>query len=517
MKSIERIAVAIALSALVATPMFAAKPSPISNSVKYKDAGAKPATGRSGSAAIQVRALRGQANTDIEVTTGQFESATAPVGKLDKVQVKLFGSAGDAVVTDNFRPTTGGYASFAYNWPGRGQNVQVQANVKGIDPKRNDVVTVSSNVKLRPDLTVASLHAATQAYVGSVVTIAAVIREANADLGARANCVLKADGVAIDHANNIWVDAGDVVTVQFQKVFDTIGQKQLTVELTDVVPGDYDTTNNSGSATINIVPTSIPLYYTMDAEEYWYDQTMPSHMHEEFKSFISDDQSYVRDSVGYDTSTDHAAYYGASLQIEGPIQFPVTVNSRLTIDGQELLAASGTIDEDPNSFMGFSGDGYWNRCGETYDGWTFIFACHFHSEFDGVIRDLSTAYAGSNAGAVTYTSAGMSTTMWGDGRTDVYIYNWAGDYTTGPFLSPMPQSLGNNINIHGDFTDAANNHYEAQASVQLSPVPDYTYDYGEQCFYWDNVQDGYGEYTVTSCASPVTLQHGFAGWSSGQQ
>jgi hypothetical protein len=53
--------------------------------------------------------------------------------------------------------------------------------------------------------------------------------------------------------------------------------------------------------------------------------------------------------------------------------------------------------------------------------------------------------------------------------------------------------------------------------VQLSPLPDYTYDYGEQCFNWGYVIDGYGEYSVTSCASPVTLMHGQGGWATGQQ
>lgn len=517
MSSVRSAVGIVCLSALVASPVFAAKPNPIQNSVKYKDAGTKPATGRSGSAAIQVRALRGQTSTDIEVTTEQFESPAAAHGKLDKVQVKLLNTAGDAFVTNNYRNIGGATGSFAYTWPARGQRVQVQANVSGIDPKRTDVVTVPTTVKLRPDLTVTSVRAANVSYVGSVVVIDAVVREANGDLGARANCVLKADGVVIDHANNIWVDAGDAVTVEFRHVFDTIGQKQLTVELTDVVPADFNTGNNTGGVTINIASTSIPLYYSMDAEDVWYDQTMPVHMHEVFTSYISDDQSYVRDTNQYDTSTDHAAYYGANLQIEGPIQFPVAVESRLTIDGQPLLAASGTIDEDPGSYMGFSGDGYWNRCGSFYDGWTFIFACHFHSEFDGVIRDLSTAYAGANAGAVTYTSVGTSTTMWGDGRTDVYIWNGGGDYTTGPFLSTMPQSLGNNINIHGAFTDAASNHYEAEGSVQLYPFPDYSYDYGEQCNSFDNITDGWGEYSVTACASPVTLVHGQSGWATGQQ
>src|SRR5947199_574668 len=145
---------------MLSSPVYAALPQAFKNAVKYKDAGAKPATGRSGSAAIQARALRGQSQTDIEVTTGNFDGA-APVGKLDKVQVKLFTNAGD-VATDNYRNIGSGYGSFAYASAPRGQQFQVQANVSGIDPKRTDVVTAGGNVKWRPDLTVASIQAPSQ-------------------------------------------------------------------------------------------------------------------------------------------------------------------------------------------------------------------------------------------------------------------------------------------------------------------------------------------------------------------
>ena len=163
--------------------------------MKYRDAGAKPATGRSGSAAIEARALRGQNETTIEVTTGRLDGSVAPAGKLDKVQIKVFNGHGDVVVTDNYRKgaLNGATGSFTYDWVARGQKVQVQANVSGIDPNRTDVVTVSSNAALRPDLTVSDITSVNQAYLGASIDISALVREKNGDLGARANCVLKID------------------------------------------------------------------------------------------------------------------------------------------------------------------------------------------------------------------------------------------------------------------------------------------------------------------------------------
>ena len=247
-------AVLVCLAAFV-SPMYAAKPQIQPNSVKYRDAGAKPATGRSGSAAIQARALRGRSETTVEVTTGQFDSTAVPVGKLDKVQLKVFNGNGDVLVTDNYRKgaLSGATGSFTYDWPARGQKMQVQANVSGIDPTRTDVVTVATNVALRPDLTVSDITAVNQAYLGASVDISALVREKNGDLGARADCVLKIDGAVADHADGIWVDAGDAVTCQFRQTFTTLGTKQIEVSVTNVTPADYDTTNNSKTATIEIV------------------------------------------------------------------------------------------------------------------------------------------------------------------------------------------------------------------------------------------------------------------------
>jgi hypothetical protein len=512
-------AVIVCIAALGASSIYAAKPQPVPNSVKYRDAGAKPATGRSGSAAIQARALRSQTETTVEVTTGQFDGAAAPAGKLDKVQVKLFAlTSDDVIATDNYRSAgiTGGTASFAYPWPARGERFQVQANVSGIDPKRTDVVTVGGTVKMRPDPTVASLSVPSTAIIGTVVTIDAVIREGNGDLGARANCVLKVDGAVTDHADGIWVDAGDAVTCQFRQVFTTLGQKQLSVELTNVVPADYDTSNNSKSAAIQIVPATTPVWYNFDAEDTWYDQTDPQHGHEEFTSFDPNYPSYVRDYVGGFPNTTHVVSYGANLQLEKALEFPVAIEGRLIVDGQTLVATSGSVDYNPNSFMGFSGDGYWNKCGDYFDGWHSMFMCHFHSEFDGVVRDLSTVYSSANAGAVTYDSWRTSTTVYGDGTTDVYTYNFSGDYITGDVLAPFPASLGNHVDVQGSFTDATNQHVDTTVGVDLFPFPDYSYDFGEYCSTFEYTSDGYGHFSYYDCSYPITLVHGTQGSSYGQ-
>ena len=245
-------AVCSALLSLPAPAQFA-KPNPMAQ--KYRDTGAKPVGGRSGSAALEVRALRDRAgSTDLEVTTGQFDGA-APKGTLAKVQVKLLTGTGESMQTDNYKKTLSGngYTAFTYDDLRRGQKVQVQANITGIDANRTDVVTVSTDVHLRPDIEAASLNAPGQVLVNAPVTITGVMGEVNGDVGARATCRLFVDGVEVGAIANAWVDAASFVNCQFNTSFATAGSKTLTFRVTDVNPGDFDAGNNDVGATVNVV------------------------------------------------------------------------------------------------------------------------------------------------------------------------------------------------------------------------------------------------------------------------
>ena len=76
---------------------------------------------------------------------------------------------------------------------------------------------------------------------------AATIREMKGDLGAKADCVLSADGHIVDRVAGIWVDAGGVVTCHFSHTFASTGQHAIRVDVGNVMPGDYDMSNNAGA------------------------------------------------------------------------------------------------------------------------------------------------------------------------------------------------------------------------------------------------------------------------------
>jgi hypothetical protein len=224
---------------LIPTTLFAQEIVTHPNSVKYKDSGIPNATGRSGAASIEARALLGRDGA----TVIDFASS----GTIAKVQLKTGG------ITDNYNHVeNGGALSIRTDGLIRHQPVEIQANVRDVDGARTDVVTASEIVKLRPDLAVTSISAPAQAAANVDVAIYAIVRELNGDTGARANAALLVNGTVVDRANEIWVDAGGSVSVAFRHAFGAYGNASLQVVVDSVDPGDWDEANNSASRPIEI-------------------------------------------------------------------------------------------------------------------------------------------------------------------------------------------------------------------------------------------------------------------------
>lgn len=236
-------------------------------SKKYSDNGAKPATGRSGSATIQARALLGaDGNTTIEVKTGQLDNPATGIGNIAKVQLKAINGTGETLRTQNFNGLTGGGTwSYVTNQLGHDAPIQIQTNVRDIDPKRTDVVTVKAVVKKRPDIAVQSLSNPPTVHINQAVTITALIAELNGDVGATGACVLYVNGVQKDQAPAVWVDAGSAVTCQFSATFPTVGDYDLKVAFEGVDPGDWSLANNEKTGTIKVVLPVINLRWNAHA------------------------------------------------------------------------------------------------------------------------------------------------------------------------------------------------------------------------------------------------------------
>jgi hypothetical protein len=217
----------------------------IPNSVRYRDAGTKPATGRAGSASLQALALLGRDGlTILEVTSGSAAQPGVARGEIAKLQVKQFAANGAMISTTNAKPAAAFFTQELVGLP-RGSSIQVQGNIRGIDRARTDVVTLTAPVVRRPDLAVSNLLVPPEVVVGQPVPVSAVVREVHGDVGATADCVLLVDGAEAGRGRGIWVDAGDAVTCGFMYAFATGGHHAVSVRVSGVVPRDDDPANDA--------------------------------------------------------------------------------------------------------------------------------------------------------------------------------------------------------------------------------------------------------------------------------
>ncbi|HEX8492246.1 MAG TPA: hypothetical protein VF658_05355 [Pyrinomonadaceae bacterium] len=433
------------------------KPQLISNTKKYRDTGLPSAKGRSGSATLTARALLGkEGQTNIEMTTGTLDEATTAPGQIVKAQLRPINNKGETKYTRNYTGLTGGGRFAAtVNDLRRAQQLQVQANVTGIDPNRTDVVTVVETVKLRPDLNAAYITAPTKAIVNTNVSFSVVVRELNGDVGAKANVVLYVDGREVDRANNVWVDANGIVSAAFTHNFTSEGVKQLEAKVERVTPGDYDPSDNSVTRSIEIVPPTVKLSYYASAADLSWDANYTSEYEYNYRDEVSnasDSQTYSYGSKGH---TQDVSFYGWSNV--AAVSFPLDASITELNDG---VAVHST------TFPGVSADySYVSDYGPyTYTsnslyrqdnttGYYFQLGSYSVSAPEqGYSTKFTQVSYSRHAGEVTYHSAGIYRTYYAyQGEViydDSYSFNYNSSEAVGIF-TPFGTQYGFNVSVTG--------------------------------------------------------------------
>jgi hypothetical protein len=257
----------------------------------YKDEGEKPARAQVGRTVFKARALLAKDGvTDLEVTTGSFDTSSTPPGHLSEVHVKAFRLDGKHQFDKEFEHlrSGGGYARFSFPLPapvkrrggddddgdhdhGRakdtrlehGQLLKLHVEGKGL-PSADEgeaEAKMETTVKYRPYLTVTSLHYPASASVKTAVEVSASVVEEMRDTGAHADCVLSVDGKPVDKAPGIWIDANGAVTCHLVYVFPVSGKHSIAVSMQNVAPGEYDSDGDTLSGSIQIDSPSVMAYY----------------------------------------------------------------------------------------------------------------------------------------------------------------------------------------------------------------------------------------------------------------
>jgi hypothetical protein len=461
-------AAAAVLAASVFAATLAAERPHISNTVKYRDS-SPTARGRSGSAAIEARALLDQNGmTVLEVTTGSFDGAAA-TGNLDKVQIKI-PTAGDTVTLNHTNLSGGGTFSSPIEDLARHAPLEVLANVSGIDPHRTDVVTASETVKLRPDLAVTAVTVPPHAVVDLPVRVTALVTEKNGDVGARADCVLYAGGVELRRSRGIWVDAGGAVSCSFSASFDGAGVKDLRVAVEGVAPGDYDPANNSKVAQTHLYARTEPFPQWSTWAEEFHDQSM-------YRTWSSVYSTYK-------TQDEYRQISSISAAFSGPMNLQsLQVTTAVATDGETIYEGNDITEE----YFKLPEEIFGDRSGvELYgDG------------FDGIVWSTG---SGANqqttidlrrvGGDVTYHSEGWE--LLGNGTT--YTWNVDDGFSVGTVARPFGDTVSMTMAISDGTTMWENNEslnpMNPFDSVDHQSVCFERRRYGLVCEEWSNDMHG---------------------------
>jgi hypothetical protein len=440
------------------------------NRLKYSDAGAKPATGRSGTASLESRVLVAKDGSALlEATTGSLDAGTAP-GSIKKMQVKLLAADGKVQSVQNFNagsPT--GYWSTTLQGLGHKDKLQLQANVVAIDGRRTDVVTVMAPVELRPDISLDALTAPSRAMAGARINVVAIVSEKNGDVGARTTCMFSVDGSLVDQAGGIWVDAGQTVSCAFQTTIAAVGTHQLSVYTTGVSPADWDQSNNGASAPIQIVSAESPMGYTakFDAS----DATYQTHSKQS-----SADGTYIDESTTNGTRQSRALNLTASTT-GNAFSFPVSVRTALSTGGSSVFDLTNDIGT--SSAQSWAGA----DCGDLLLGKLYISVCNNHYSLVASSQVVLSSYDGR----VTYFGSHF---YQADG-IDAYVTNGSSDSQTG--LGAY--TVGTDVQTIVELKDARGALFAARPLIALVSTP--IHDQWSSCIVnpWT---------TVTTCSDGLT-------------
>lgn len=480
------------------------KPQLLPNSRRYKDTGLKPATGRSGAASLTARALLGKdGTTTVEMSTSQLDTNTTPPGNINRTQLKPLDENGEALYARNYVGGAGGYFNTSVNDFHRGQQVQMQATISGIEGSRTNVVTLVETVKVRPDLSPTNLSVPGRGVPGVPVNISVLVKEIMGDSGATTNLVLYVDGAAVDRANHVWVDAAGVVSCVFTHTFGSAGTKQVEVRAEGITPGDYDLSNNYAAGTIDIRPvTTAELNYNFQVVDG--DDNYRAHINEKryFNSVLQVEHEEDFSAQGWQQLL---YFYGWTGRM---ISFPINISHQETNDGATVF--SNTYSNlTPTSVIDAS-DGATRFI--AYNVWRYDPSTAYYFNLSttasinlatGARTEMTAFSSNRQAGDVTYYSAGYER-FWDAYTGEEFFYSWN---TTDLMRAGWRIPIGTRYGVNVSLTTGDGSIYAA-APVATMNTFDNSGRQPTTCFDWS-----IDEYSGTSCVSNERVWTGKHGWA----
>jgi hypothetical protein len=496
----------------------------VKSSKHYREGGVGNATGRAGSANMTARALLSKdGTTTVEVTTGTFDSTNTPPGSFGKLQFKPLNAAGNALFAQNYFPTTAsGYYSFVSPSLHRAEQIQLQGNITDIDRNRTDVVTVVETVKVRPDLAVKNLTFPSSAFVNHPVNISANIVELNGDGAATTTCVLAIDGSNVDQVRNVYVDAAGSVSCAFVYTFSATGGHTIQVTAANVVPGDWDTSNNSSSGTIDITNPISAQHASASFEDDngGFPSTGSYSFEEWYLGSVIENVSNTYGQSGRTQTSDAEFYSSGCAGSTNAIswQFPVNLTYMETMDGTPVYSFKDpAISGNTSSFVGYNfpmcsgtvasinaqvGSDYAN------DHWNYLTSLQYYDSAANLVWSDQMVRSQKYTGDVTYFSYGYQCYYW---NSPSGTCNSPSDYYT--WNSPTQDVYGTVVPVGSTWVpsvatqDAAGNTFSGSISVPLTSSQQ-TDSQPNSCYNYGPDSRGYSSQSCSSYSNNYTITAG---------
>lgn len=387
-------------------------PTLVSNTVKYRDTGGKPTKGRSGSAELEAGAVLAKSGITRLTLTARHVEHSWWYGEITRANVQASGQDGRHKLTRTLDSSDEGFSEpnqvgASARLPGlvSGDRVRVQAHVRGVDPNRTDVVTVTETVKRLPDLRV-RLAAPAEAPSNTYTNIMATVSEHNGDMGAYAYCELFVAGESVDFADAMWIDAGDAVTCALTWNFPAPGTYPIEVRVRMLNGDEWEPADNADTATIQ-VHGARPGFHTLAS----YSQSTTVDSGSAFYTWRDTQTGRTEESSAekYEAWSNQFAYADGVLPVH--ITEPVDLQVSMSTGGQVVHAAEWTQ---------LGADTPWGWCTDLWDGRTMFWLC----TGGGPIHGSTTFTYYLTATSVTYHSRQYSR-VWDEleGTEDVYHWN----------------------------------------------------------------------------------------------
>ncbi|HYI12241.1 MAG TPA: hypothetical protein VEK57_24520 [Thermoanaerobaculia bacterium] len=397
---------ALAAAILLTPSILADDFHPIPNSTKYRDS-APAAKGSAGATTVTVQALLNRdLTTDVEIA--------AEGGSIENVKLTAGGT------TTNYNHENGVFSISGLTGLLRGDTVEIKAHITGASPG-TDIIRVTDTVKMRPNLTFVAVGGQRHALAGMPVNVHAVVQEMNGDLGARCNCVLYDGTTEIDRADGIWVDANSSVTCAFAPVLETPGEKDFWFRIENVVPGDYDLTDNQ-------VHLSVTIHSPEEEFEQWTAEANDETYESYYRARMSELESEQRRS-GWRTSASFTA-----TQRELIPGTNATISYRLATDGNTLIEFNDVPLTGWTHQIG-------RPCGRATVGATRASLCSFIRPVGATITTIT---VGTSSGDVTYYSIQWVRTY--DPETGTYDYYTLNE-SSGQETEGIQQRFGSTVDM----------------------------------------------------------------------